>query len=57
MPPSFRVQEYGLNFSSTCGYILSRETVPALQERLMAVFGGLSGIRDAGLLDSALARP
>ena len=34
-----------------------RETVLALQERLLAEFGGLSGIRDAGLLDSALARP
>lgn len=33
-----------------------RETVLALQERLLAEFGGLSGIRDAGLLDSALAR-
>jgi death-on-curing protein len=35
---------------------LLRETVLALQERLLAEFGGLSGIRDAGLLDSALAR-
>ena len=34
-----------------------RETVLALQERLLAEFGGLGGIRDAGLLDSALARP
>ena len=36
---------------------LLRETVLALQERLLAEFGGLGGIRDAGLLDSALARP
>src|ERR1035441_9084949 len=36
---------------------LLRETVPALQERLLAEFGGLRGLRDAGLLDSALARP
>ena len=36
---------------------LLRETVLALQERLLAEFGGLSGIMDAGLLDSALARP
>jgi death on curing protein len=36
---------------------LLRETVLALQERLLAEFGGLSGMRDAGLLDSALARP
>jgi death-on-curing protein len=36
---------------------LLRETVLALQERLLAEFGGLSGLRDAGLLDSALARP
>jgi death on curing protein len=34
-----------------------RETVLALQERLLAEFGGLAGIRDAGLLDSAMARP
>ena len=36
---------------------LLRETVLALQGRLLAEFGGLSGLRDAGLLDSALARP
>lgn len=34
-----------------------RETVLALHEQLLARFGGLSGIRDEGLLDSALARP
>lgn len=34
-----------------------RETVLALQERLLAEFGGLSGVRDPGLLESALARP
>ena len=34
-----------------------RETVLALQERLLAEFGGLGGLRDRGLLDSALARP
>jgi death on curing protein len=34
-----------------------RETVLALQERLLAEFGGLGGVRDEGLLDSALARP
>ena len=34
-----------------------RETVLALHEQLLAVFGGSSGIRDEGLLDSALARP
>ena len=34
-----------------------RETVLALQERLLAEFGGLGGIRDNGLLDSALTRP
>ncbi len=34
-----------------------RETVLALQERLLAEFGGRGGIRDEGLLDSALARP
>ena len=36
---------------------LLRQTVLAIQERLLAEFGGLSGVRDAGLLDSALARP
>lgn len=34
-----------------------RETVLALQERLLSEFGGLSGLRDEGLFDSALARP
>jgi death on curing protein len=34
-----------------------RETVLALHERLLAEFGGLSGLRDEGLFDSALARP
>lgn len=34
-----------------------RETVLALQERLLAEFGGLGGMRVAGLFDSALARP
>jgi death-on-curing protein len=36
---------------------LLRETVLALQERLLAEFGGLRGLREAGLFDSALARP
>ena len=34
-----------------------RDTVLALQERLLAEFGGLAGVRDEGLLDSALMRP
>jgi death on curing protein len=34
-----------------------RETVLGLQERLLAEFGGLSGMKDEGLLDSSLARP
>lgn len=34
-----------------------RETVLALQERLLAEFGGAAGLRDEGLFDSALARP
>ena len=34
-----------------------RETVLALQERLLSEFGGLSGLRDVGLFDSALVRP
>jgi len=36
---------------------LLRETVLAVQDRLIHQFGGASGLRDAGLLDSALARP
>ena len=34
-----------------------RETVLILHEQLLAAFGGSSGIRDKGLLESALARP
>lgn len=34
-----------------------RETVLALQERLLSEFGGPRGLREPGLLDSALARP
>ncbi|MHA3772441.1 type II toxin-antitoxin system death-on-curing family toxin [Verrucomicrobiota bacterium sgz303538] len=34
-----------------------RETVLALQERLLAEFGGAAGIRDQAMLESALARP
>jgi death-on-curing protein len=33
------------------------EVVLAIQEELLARFGGLSGLRDEGLLDSALNRP
>lgn len=36
---------------------LLRETILAIQEALIAEFGGMAGLRDAGLLDSALARP
>jgi death-on-curing protein len=34
-----------------------RETVIALQERLLSEFGGAAGIRDEGMLESALSRP
>jgi death-on-curing protein len=34
-----------------------RETVLSLHEQLLAAFGGSPGIRDLGLLDSALGRP
>lgn len=34
-----------------------RETVHALHDRLLAEFGGASGVRDEGMLDSALSRP
>lgn len=33
------------------------ETVLILHEQLLAEFGGSSGVRDQGLLESALARP
>jgi len=33
------------------------ESVLALQERLISLFGGSSGLRDQGLLESALNRP
>ena len=34
-----------------------RETVLALHEQLLAEFGGAAGVRDEGLLDSALGKP
>jgi death-on-curing protein len=34
-----------------------REVVTAIQEELLARFGGLAGVRDEGLLVSALNRP
>jgi death on curing protein len=34
-----------------------RDAVVAVQEQLLAMFGGAAGIRDAALLESALARP
>jgi death on curing protein len=36
---------------------LLRETVLALHDLLIAEFGGAAGVRDEGLLDSALSRP
>ena len=33
------------------------ETVHALHDQLLAAFGGLAGVRDEGLLASALSRP
>ena len=36
---------------------LLKEAVIAIHERLLSEFGGPSGVRDEGLLDSALARP
>ena len=36
---------------------VSRAVVLALHERLIAEFGGEDGLRDMGLLESALARP
>ncbi len=36
---------------------ITREVIMATQESLLERFGGLSGVRDEGLLDSALHRP
>ena len=36
---------------------LRRDAVEALHDMAIATFGGLPGLRDAGLLESALARP
>lgn len=36
---------------------LLREAVLATHERLLSEFGGATGVRDPGLLDSGLARP
>jgi death-on-curing protein len=36
---------------------VARETVLAVHEQLLAEFGGSSGLRDEGLLHSALGRP
>jgi death on curing protein len=36
---------------------LLREFIIAIHERLIAEYGGSSGLRDEGLLESALARP
>lgn len=36
---------------------VDKEDCLSLQEGLVARFGGLAGIRDSGLLESALARP
>ena len=36
---------------------LERDVVFAIQGELLARFGGLNGVRDEGLLESALARP
>ena len=36
---------------------LTRAIVVALHEESIAIFGGLAGIRDEGLLEGALARP
>jgi death-on-curing protein len=36
---------------------LSLDEVLAIQERVIGAFGGMSGVRDRGLLESALYRP
>lgn len=36
---------------------IGREVILAMQEELLGRFGGLPGIRDEGLLESAISRP
>ncbi len=36
---------------------LTIRIVKVIHDRMLAEFGGLSGVRDEGLLESALARP
>ncbi len=36
---------------------LSRNLILAVHDRILAAFGGSSGVRDEGLLDSALGKP
>ncbi len=36
---------------------VARDVIVSVQEELLARFGGLAGIRDEGLLESALSRP
>lgn len=36
---------------------LTRSLITSMHQELLARFGGLSGVRDEGLLESALARP
>jgi death-on-curing protein len=40
-----------------CPQWVLRETLLALHGRLLSEFGGLGGMRDDGMLESALARP
>ncbi len=37
--------------------MIDKRLVKAIHRRLIAVFGGIDGVRDEGLLESALARP
>lgn len=39
------------------GRYLSLRTVAAINERMVAGFGGVAGVRDRGLLESAVAQP
>ena len=36
---------------------ITKDLILAVQEQLLSRFGGLAGVRDDGLLESALARP
>lgn len=57
MTPSPRTRNWAAVLPSDRVLHLSLDEVVAIHERLIAAFGGPPGIRDPGLLESALFRP